>query len=263
MGEYISYWIPTKTPINIQAFRKRKIKTFSISEPQKKTQYKIDIELITDNNSIPKFIEIKFSGTDKIAANLKIEDFTEDGILICEIIYIDAKIKGALDKAVYHGIKEFYHEHEYHSEDEDSLVIGYISSKKLSHKEIIEYYLLIYRNKLYEYYETIQIFLKEILSKQSFVHLLRVFDKAKKLEETYTQAFGELQYAEYLVTLAKKENINSPYLSEIEKISNLIKADYEIFTIQNSRILTLKGIIYSSLIALIISTLYFLLPLVL
>ncbi|WP_297452857.1 hypothetical protein [Persephonella sp.] len=261
MGEYISYWIPTKAPIDPRAFRKGKIEFFSISEPQKKEQYKIDIELTTDDNSYPKFIKIEFSGKNKIAANLKIKDFTKEGVLICEIVYIDPKIKGALNRAIYHGIKEFYHEHEYHSEDEDSLVIGYISSQIPSYKEIIEHYLLIYRNKLYEQYERIQIFLKDILSKQSFIHLLRVFDKAKKLEETYTQAFGELQYAEYLITLARKENINSPLLSEIEKI--LIRADYEIFTIQNSRILTLKGIVYSSIIALIISTLYFLLPLVL
>lgn len=109
-------------------------------------------------------------------------------------------IHSALPNAIYHFIKGFFHRHEYHPGDSDSILSAYISDSDVDIKSIdneaLLHYLSLYSKKFQSYYRLAKVkvnFLDMMLNNPDDYYAAYI-DKHKALDRFCRNALGEVQY---------------------------------------------------------------------
>lgn len=212
---YIYYWIPNKTLFSCDL--KVQSKTLDISDNVEKEKNLLKIQFLENKN-----IEILYKNNKYI---LEYIQHTKKGMFVytCD----NQMNKELLKIQVYHLFKDICHIHNSHNEEEDSLLIAYISDK-LDINKSIEYYSQTYIEK-FKQYENI---INEFISQQSNEFEIITIQNQKKL---LIKAKEELLYAYFLSKDTKYYelfiNIENNFNILIEKLN--LKESEKLFKVNN------------------------------
>jgi len=223
------YWIPIKTPnFNPQSYVKKFL--YKVDINQDLGEWEVHFLLIPEAGKFGKIIIFEENGKD--LAVLEIIDFTSSGFLLLKELYSDNRLKDGYntDKftdTLYHIIKEFWHEHEFHSNDEDTLLRGLrIDCSKLEEcKEYIaEHFLNLFFLKFAEADKRYSLIPPEKGYLSFFKKLFKFWDffKLTKLEESLNFLLGEGIYFFNLKQGIKDLKIFS-LAADLEKIYSTIE----------------------------------------
>ncbi|PXV59430.1 hypothetical protein CLV62_1352 [Dysgonomonas alginatilytica] len=189
MKYYCVLWIPTvfhKKPLRKPDVTI--IKNVNISDIDN-IPHNISVDLDQDENII-----IKSDSPDSHSILLKRIDYSNNGLFLYEYDIEDKKENRALigddfPFAIYHIVKEFYHTHEHHGEDEDTHLAAYTNKirpdiKALNNEALI-HYLRNYEKKFVAYLSQIQNAYAGLLSRK------KESNKRYKLATDSHEAFSD------------------------------------------------------------------------
>lgn len=187
---------------------------------------------ISDNSDKNHIISIKLQANrDFVISNetsqsitLNFIDGSRNGLLLYSYdanMLADTTLGFIVDKmpnAVYHMIKEFYHVHEFHQSDTDSLLSAYESDSKVDIKQnnnpALNHYLELYQSKLKAYANQISQLSQQlnIITKKASQKYIAL-DAFKVVDDLCINAIGEGLYCNTLLsskyTKCNRLNINS------------------------------------------------------
>jgi hypothetical protein len=235
MDRYIIFWIPYRLPtFNPYRFYRKFIYNINIDDLG---EWKVNLHYIPDIGNYYGRILVYDSITKEDLLILEIEDYNEFGFLSCKILYCDTRLEKHIDKTIYHFIKEFWHSHEFHSIEEDTLLRGLILSEKPSYKS----YLNAYNHYLDIFYKKFLIYdrkfsernIGENLSVRRYLkEIFKIWDlyKLTKYENDLNLYLGEflyfLNFKNSLGILAKNHSCALKIIT-IESIAEFLKSKRE------------------------------------
>jgi hypothetical protein len=114
-----------------------------------------------------------------------------------------------MPKAVYHIIKEFFHEHKFHLSVEDSLIKPYFSERLIKTDDLdpVIHYLKEYRHKFEVYGRELNEQMKGIANLIAEELPFKSFDACKSLIENCERAKGEYLYCSALINFLRKQSV--------------------------------------------------------
>ena len=142
--KYCVLWIPSLYYVDTHDVIDGKEKEKNISD-EKGEEHHVKISLQENKNIIVK--------NDAFQMELRYERHCKNGLYFYsyEIEGDDEHFLSRVPNAIYHTIKEFYHTHEHHAKDADSLLTALVSENKIEDNEAINHYLSIYKQKFIAY----------------------------------------------------------------------------------------------------------------
>jgi hypothetical protein len=201
--KFVLFWIPYRYPLfDIRNFSKKELTSINIDDIG---DFKIDIiyEPFSGGNG-----RIIIRDGSKDLVNLEVVYFDRFGFIVCKILYCEKGLEELLLTTFYHLLKEIWHEHEFHSPEEDTILQALIL-EDYSEDEIkrgIIHYLELYLWKFREYNNL-------IADKYSKSSVLKTFCELLNLWNFYKLTLEEenrlnLWLGEYLYFRNLKEAIN-------------------------------------------------------
>ena len=155
---YIVYWIPYRTPtFNPKKYNKKFLHRINIDDIN---VWEVDLlfsEHLGKHGKI--FIDESDSGRNLIT--LEVVYYDNFGFMVCKILYIEPQyenlLKEALLSTLYHIIKEFWHNHEFHPLEEDTKlrafrVNGFNENRiEVFRRIFLNHYIRLYEDKFIKY----------------------------------------------------------------------------------------------------------------
>jgi len=244
---YVAYWIPTKHYIDITIPNRKRIFNVNFSDIETEDLF-VNIFLVFDKNK-PIRIEIEDNKSNLLGL-IEIKEFFKNGILVGEIK--KGKDKLLISNALYHEMKEFYHNHEHHDKNEDTLLTPYIfhdesllNDKYKLLKEVIKHYINLFENKFIHFKRKLEIDLEKLEdAEKNFFNLKDIltslFNNKKrenifkainsnipKIHAVFSRINGEKEYYEFLKDVYLREIPQSSKSKEIDKIIEKIDKSLE------------------------------------
>ena len=151
---YISFWIPLTNTINFEEeFKKNNGKSFTsqISDGLENKENTLFLEINENKNITVKYLAKYY--------NLKYCGSNEYGIITYKLKKngLDSSFQDLLEVQLYHAIKSFFHLHEYHEDEQDSLLHAKISEYIESKDDLIEHFSNEYEKKIDKYQGRIEL----------------------------------------------------------------------------------------------------------
>lgn len=217
---YISYWIPSTSFIEFGTLIDELIdnnSTNNISDKVETTDN--DLYLKIKNN---KDIEFNYLGNTYTLSNIESHN---NGILIYRYENMQQNIDDILDIQVYHYLKDFFHSHESHNEEEDALLHGYKTSEKPTFDNVVEHYCKIYQNKFINHYDnitsysSIDIIMNKYLNKETKIH--EAINSIAQIQRKINKIETELVYFNFLLNTLISSKLKNFFINEYK--NNTIK----------------------------------------
>lgn len=217
---YVSYWIPSTNVIDFDTLLNELIEndsTNDISDQIEDTDN--DLYLKIKNN---KDIEFTYLDNTYILSNVVSHN---NGVLIYSYETVDQNIDDILDIQVYHYLKDFFHSHESHDDEEDALLHGYKTTEEPTLDNIIEHYCEIYQNKFNDHYDniisfsSIDIIMNKYLNEETKVH--EAINSIAQIQRKINKIEIELIYFNFLLNTLEDINLKDFFINEYK--NNIIK----------------------------------------
>ncbi|WP_323589588.1 hypothetical protein [Aliarcobacter butzleri] len=196
---YISFWIPLTNNIDFEEeFEKNKDKSYS-------SQISDGLE-IKENSLVLKINQNKHLSVDYLGKSYILEycGSYNFGIISYKLNKntLEPNFRDLLEVQVYHAFKSFFHIHEYHEDEQDSLLHAKISENNESIDILVEHFSKEYEKKIKMYQKRIELIsvetiLKSYKTKEYEIHQsLLVISSAQK---TILKIKSELIYYNFLI----------------------------------------------------------------
>lgn len=171
----------------------------------------------------------------KHSITLKFEDCNKLGFIIysfddegCNKDGFTNALNGRMNPAIYHYIKNIFHEHENHPASEDALLQPFVSNEPISfgknEQDIICFYILQYKDK-FESFITYNLIESRAAKKQinGFININKGINALGRIIEKGNTIKGEQEYFEFLREYATRKGwISKSLRTEIKKYTNEI-----------------------------------------
>lgn len=237
---YYALWIPTKNNITL-------IPTLTCQEKDLLDSFylggyhiKCNIDELSKDISFSYKKKYGICSHSKGSFTLKYVNSNNRGIIIYSLEIIDAdldplttELNGKMNPSIYHLVKGFFHEHEYHSLNEDALLQAHASNSTIDlerdEKIIISDYINQYKNKFEDFLEYS---LKEYQRAKNKINSLHQVNKGinglRHLIEKGNTICGEIEYCKYLLKYARNKgwvskSMSSEIYCSFKKIEALMK----------------------------------------
>jgi len=206
VGPFYALWIPILRTHNLYLTEVRET-----SKDLSDTGEPFVVKAIIDED-----FNINFFFEDELAVSINCYFSNENGYLLYKLNSLESSkniifdiFKRKMPTAIYHLIKDFFHEHIFHSKNEDSLLVPYFSIDYIDPKQmeaVYKYYLDQYFNKIFNYKVEIlnnEDKLVKCLSKSITYNkgLYILYPGIKKMCE---KAKGEYNYCKFLLSVSDK-----------------------------------------------------------
>lgn len=234
---YVVFWIPSLFSTTYFRPSVNKIENINISDVP-------DCDLIfdlffTDGLSfivhLNKKVELKFN----------YKEMHSKGFLIYEVQSAQAdsgnNFSDAIRKPIYHHFKGLFHKHEFHEEDQDSLLPAYLFESDLFNldeiiKNSVNHYLVAYHEKFVGYHDNINTRFDEFRSKQfSKKYTLTHLSFSFKLSNQIIKSLGEFLYFDSLYEL---NHCPEEIYNECKSINENLKVKKELIETSATFLLT-------------------------
>jgi len=205
MHRYITYWIPHLEDFEFNKPAKDFIKSFELSEADDKDKLYVSLDLDIKNYKI----SIKDKNSKSLASlNISNEDkFLKCGFLVCEVQNLEKPLtEEVLQRKIYHGIKEFWHYHIFHKNDEDTKLRAMLSYKKPSFEEICNHYVIQILERLKEKFNNLIMNLLNRLEEKEINYFLKI-KNFYWVQIEILNLLGEINYFKELCKICSKEKI--------------------------------------------------------
>lgn len=217
MSTWYALWIPVLTTNGLRINGRRVIyKNLSDTEVAFNVKAEID-----DSFSV------RFYYQEKPVANLSCYGHNQHGFLLYELTECDDKVFATLrtkmPTPIYHLIKDFFHEHIFHSKNEDSLLVPCVSNNRIDPDNLGD----VYHHYLSRYEEKIRYYRDEI--KELSDNLVALIQKSAGFNKGLNQAYpdlknlsekakGEHRFCSYLITVSGDFPLCRPAIANMEPL---------------------------------------------
>ncbi len=169
--KYLYYWIPTPYRIHLLNFKdeisKKSILYRDISDIKDNdfirllkleiNSYNFDLKMtLFDGRRVNKDREIlqenELKDLKRVSEyRLKCISYDENGFVTYKLPEMDKFALELLSRQVYHLYKDYFHKHEFHDPNNDSMLIANLSNERVSKLFLVRYYCELYVNKFESY----------------------------------------------------------------------------------------------------------------
>lgn len=193
--KYVSFWIPTLIKKETFSPRKKKIERVNISDPLFRNHH---VDLCMEENSLS--FNITFDNNEVVSFLFIGQD--SSGFLIYEIkgALLNEWHLSSIKQPIYHLFKELFHDHEFHDDEQDSLLFAYIFDADVVNisrfvEDSFKHYISIYYHKCIAYQNSIRKDIDAIKEKQNIAaYSFTGFKKLYRTRERILKFFGEFVY---------------------------------------------------------------------
>lgn len=203
---YISFWIPLTNTIDFEEeFKRNKGKSFTsqISDGLENTENTLFLKINENKNISVKYLDKDYE--------LEYYESNEFGIITYKLTKngLDPSFKDLIEVQLYHAFKSFFHLHEYHEDEQDSLLHAKISEHIESIDDLIEHFSKEYEKKIDKYQGRIELISVETIlnlfnsKKYKILQALAVVASAQR---TILKIQSELIYYNFLIKGFKDTN---------------------------------------------------------
>ena len=188
-----------------------------------------DLYLKIKNN---KDIEFTYLSNTYTLSNVESHN---NGVLIYSYETIDQNINDILDIQVYHYLKDFFHFHESHDDEEDALLHGYKTTTQPTLDNVVDHYCKIYQNKFNDHYDNIisfssmDIIMDKYLNKETKVH--EAINSIAQIQRKINKIEIELIYFNFLLNTLNDTELKNSFINEYKNHIikfNILYKEYEI-----------------------------------
>jgi hypothetical protein len=207
---YYALWIPVLEETELKLI-KENVQKQDISDNGNDP---FEVEVSINPSSFNININCKKDGQQK-HVDLILEHRNSCGMLVYrletedETSFLSKKLHECIPKAIYHIIKEFFHEHKFHSSEEDSHLKPYFLDSPIKANDLtpIKHYLNEYCEMFKAYKRELNEQWKEIVGLINKELPLKSFDACRSLIENCEKAKGEYLYCGALIGFLRKQQV--------------------------------------------------------